>query len=88
MAVTRKELTERYVALAAALLETRPFISETQYHRMKQSRTSPGYYLILQWENCVNGICRTLARLDTAFDAEMFLHGAGFIQSHGLKRRH
>lgn len=68
-----------YVALAAALLECRPFNSETQYHRMKQNRTAPGYFLILQWETCVNSVCRALSRDNERFDANLFLSAAGFI---------
>lgn len=68
-----------HIVLAAALLEVRPFISETQYHRMKQNRTAPGYFLILQWENCVNSVCRAMSRDNERFNASLFLQAAGFI---------
>ena len=77
----RKELEQRYVALAHAMLECRPFISEIQYHRMKRNRESPGYYLILQWENCISRLCHALNALDKDFNADRFLQNAGFVST-------
>lgn len=68
-----------HIALAAALLEVRPFITEVQYHRMKRNNGSPGFYLILQWESCVNAVCRAASRDSDVFDADGFLIAAGFI---------
>jgi hypothetical protein len=77
--MNRKELHERYIALAAAMMEARPYVSEAQYHRMKRSRTSPGFYLVLQWESCVQSLCRALHRLDATFNPDQWLAASGYI---------
>lgn len=82
--MTRKD----HIALAAAMLETRPFVTENQYHRMKKNRGAPAYFLILQWENCVNALCRTLHRDNDAFSPATWLEAAGFITTSGRARVH
>lgn len=73
---------DTYTALAVALHTVRPFITEAQYHRMKQKKDQPAFYLIVQWENCVNSVCHTLAARDAAFNSTTFLSKAGYIWRH------
>lgn len=73
---------DTYTAIATALHTVRPFITEGQYHRMKQQRSTPAFFMIVQWENCVNSICHAIAERDPAFNSTHFLSTAGYIWRH------